>query len=559
MVMPLWIGLGASPIWDANEALYAETAREMLERSDFLHPTFNYAPRLQKPPFTYWAIAASYRLFGINEFAVRVPSALAATFLLGFLVWIVHRQTAILKAATPAARSGLRLSSAAILSGLILATTPRWLIVARRLPIDALLLVALSIALLLLYLASQGGHSGPPLPDDARRGGALANRPTGRVKGVLWLGSGLAAGLAFLIKGPVAPLLILLIAGANFVIERRRPSLRALGWWCLGFAAAASPYYFLLAVRGEGSVLSRFLLHENLERYATVDFGPRRGFFYYLPIMLVDAFPWSLFLPAAGLLPDRRGRREPLDRFCWIWIAAVMLLFSLSRNKQEYYILPAYVPMAILLGRFFSALPGRAEAETRPLRFLSLVPVCAGAVVAFGLVRWRQLTVPDALFQFGLYAVGGGVIAGMGAAAWLFWKRRPVRAVHLMAVFLALLCCAIEFWALPILDLGRPTRALTEQIARSWQRGDQAGYFGMASPSMSFYLRSRILEASQPDQIAATLDEPGHLYLLIPARDFADLPLQVKERMTRLSSSARISTRGRDLLDTEEIFLVRER
>jgi 4-amino-4-deoxy-L-arabinose transferase-like glycosyltransferase len=101
MVMPLWIGLGASPIWDANEALYAETAREMLERSDFLHPTFNYAPRLQKPPFTYWAIAASYRLFGINEFAVRVPSALAATFLLGFLVWIVHRQTAILKAATP--------------------------------------------------------------------------------------------------------------------------------------------------------------------------------------------------------------------------------------------------------------------------------------------------------------------------------------------------------------------------------------------------------------------------------------------------------------------------
>jgi 4-amino-4-deoxy-L-arabinose transferase-like glycosyltransferase len=78
LLVPYGINLGASSIWDANEAFYAETPREMLDSGDYFAPHFNFVPRAQKPPLTYWAVLLSYKLFGVSEFAVRVPSALAA-------------------------------------------------------------------------------------------------------------------------------------------------------------------------------------------------------------------------------------------------------------------------------------------------------------------------------------------------------------------------------------------------------------------------------------------------------------------------------------------------
>jgi 4-amino-4-deoxy-L-arabinose transferase-like glycosyltransferase len=76
--LPYCINLGRPSIWDANEAFYAETPREMLVTGDYLAPRFNFEPRAQKPPLTYWVILASYRIFGVSEFAVRLPGALAA-------------------------------------------------------------------------------------------------------------------------------------------------------------------------------------------------------------------------------------------------------------------------------------------------------------------------------------------------------------------------------------------------------------------------------------------------------------------------------------------------
>jgi 4-amino-4-deoxy-L-arabinose transferase-like glycosyltransferase len=76
--LPYFTRLGSSSLWDANEAFYAETPREMLITGDYLAPRFNFQPRAQKPPLTYWAVLASYEVFGVNEFAVRFPGAMAA-------------------------------------------------------------------------------------------------------------------------------------------------------------------------------------------------------------------------------------------------------------------------------------------------------------------------------------------------------------------------------------------------------------------------------------------------------------------------------------------------
>src|SRR4029453_9476810 len=77
-VLPYFIDLGGSSIWDANEAFYVETPREMIQSGDFVSPTFNYLPRLNKPVLSYWIVAAFYKVFGVSVGVQRLPIALAA-------------------------------------------------------------------------------------------------------------------------------------------------------------------------------------------------------------------------------------------------------------------------------------------------------------------------------------------------------------------------------------------------------------------------------------------------------------------------------------------------
>src|SRR5215212_7852035 len=74
----LFIDLGGSSIWDANEAFYVETPREMIERGDYIGPTFNYEPRFNKPVLSYWIVAAFYKVFGVSVIVQRIPIALGA-------------------------------------------------------------------------------------------------------------------------------------------------------------------------------------------------------------------------------------------------------------------------------------------------------------------------------------------------------------------------------------------------------------------------------------------------------------------------------------------------
>src|SRR4051794_32975424 len=90
-VLPYFIGLGDSAIWDANEAFYVETPREMIDRGDYIFPTFNYEPRLNKPVLSYWIVAGFYQVFGISVAVQRVPIALGAMVMIataGLLGWL---------------------------------------------------------------------------------------------------------------------------------------------------------------------------------------------------------------------------------------------------------------------------------------------------------------------------------------------------------------------------------------------------------------------------------------------------------------------------------------
>src|SRR5215212_9396207 len=119
--IPYFLNLGVSSIWDANEAFYAQTPREMMNANDIVTPSFNFQLRMNKPVLSYWEVAAAYRLFGVSEWSERIPIALGAIVVVGTAFGLGRL---------------LGGTTAGLLGALVVATSPRILLLARRIIID---------------------------------------------------------------------------------------------------------------------------------------------------------------------------------------------------------------------------------------------------------------------------------------------------------------------------------------------------------------------------------------------------------------------------------------
>jgi len=143
-LVPYFVNLGSSSIWDANEAFYVETPREMMERGDYVFPTFNYEPRVNKPILSYWIVAGFYHLFGVSVGVQRLPIAIGAIVLIATAFFLA-------RAAAPVRVS----STAAWWAAIGLAVSPRLLIFARRIFIDVYISMFFGLTLLFFVLAER--------------------------------------------------------------------------------------------------------------------------------------------------------------------------------------------------------------------------------------------------------------------------------------------------------------------------------------------------------------------------------------------------------------------
>src|SRR5688572_14347724 len=134
----LFLGLNTSTIWDANEAFYVETPRQMVLSGDYVNPSFNGAPRFNKPVLNYWIVAGFYKVFGVSVWAERVAIALGAI--------------GIAAAAFVIARLGWSLRAAWI-AALIMLSAPRVVFFSRRIFIDIWITLFMSLVLMFFALA----------------------------------------------------------------------------------------------------------------------------------------------------------------------------------------------------------------------------------------------------------------------------------------------------------------------------------------------------------------------------------------------------------------------
>ncbi len=541
VALPYFINLGASSIWDASEAFYAETPREMLESGDYLAPHFNYAPRTQKPPLVYWIVAASYKVFGVSEFALRLPGALAACGILLFCYGIGR---------------SLFNPRAALFAAIMAGTTARIFILARRLPIDIFLILFLTGTLFFLVRALRGGGT---------RGWVLAY---------------LFAALGFLTKGPVA---VLIPAGACalWMLRARRPKLSGIRLLpgAAVFAAVTLPWYLLVFFRHGWAYIAPFFLSDNLGRFASQDFGPSRGILYYFGVAAADFFPWSILAPGALVfLWRRRARLHPLMSLDYglplFWCIVTFVFFSLSKNKQEYYIAPLYPVAAVwiagvlenILPRFA---PGAGESPA------PAAPPSAGWFWAFGvqaaaLFAFAPLTfylirlfapdlppllhaVPSLIVAAGLLFLAAGIV-----------RKDPLRCLSfLMGVLWVLyLTCAALY--LPAIEKYRPVKEFCRMIETQLDAGAEAGYFRTALPSMAFYLRRPIFEESSAPGMRRRLESGNRVFCILSRKALDELAADRAPRLHILARRPRLSVRLHALGNArhsrdEELLLISNR
>jgi 4-amino-4-deoxy-L-arabinose transferase-like glycosyltransferase len=355
-----FFGLAQFGLVGADEPRYAEVAREMLARHDWITPVLGGQPWLEKPPLYYWQAMVAYAIFGVSDWAARLPSAVDATLMV-IAVFLFLRKF----------RPGFHLDGA-----LMTASAAGVIGFARAAGTDMPLAASFTIALLAWYAWYQGGS-----------------------KRYL---SGCYLGLAFatLAKGPVAPFLaavvLLVFAGLrkDYRLVRRTLWIPAI----LLFSLIALPWYVAVEIRNP-EFLRVFIFEHNLSRFASDLYHHRQPFWYFIPVTLLGLVPWTVFALAAL----RDGIRQPswwirssetlssdraLSLFLAVWLVVPVIFFSLSQSKLPGYILPALPAGTLLVTEYIAR---SLAVDHRPaIGLIILHSVLASATVVLA-IEYRVL------------------------------------------------------------------------------------------------------------------------------------------------------------------------
>ncbi|HTZ20317.1 MAG TPA: glycosyltransferase family 39 protein [Opitutaceae bacterium] len=460
--------LGGHPLTNPDEGRNAEIPREMLASGDWVTPRLNGVNYFEKPPLVYWCGAVGLKLFGANEWSMRMTPAL---FALG----------GVLLAYAAARRLYGR--EAGLAAAAVLGTSLLYLVLGQILILDMAVSVLMSATLFCFILGVR------ETPGSVRR----------------WWFYGLyaSAALATLTKG----LMGFLVTGAVMFLwllvfnqwKRLRPFYLPTG--ALLFLAIAAPWHVLVALRNP-TWAHRYFVFEHWVRFTATGSGHPGPWWYFAPIVLLGLFPWTGFLwpavrdalrggPGDGLRASWARRKEYADAwFLVMWAAFIFLFFSLSHSKLAPYILPICPALAVLIGAWLGQTLRDNDAARLHIGLRVFAFVCGFLAVAFCFATLRPELVhlpieQAAALKLPAFALAAVLLLGGLVAPWLA-KTRGVRAALLgivgtMTVFFV----ALQFAATDIQKPG--TKALAQIVAARAQPGDRVMHYHDFFHDFTFY------------------------------------------------------------------------
>jgi len=474
-----FIGLGTPALWDRDETTYALATREMQERSDWLMPTIEGRPFLEKPILMYWLVRASYAGLGVDELSSRLPSALFG-LLTCFTIFFMA--------------GALWGGEAALYAAIVFSTSLLPAVVFRLLVPDPALTFFTALAFA-SYLRSTAKADGDRL----------------------FLALAYAAiGFGVLAKGPIA-----LFPAPVFVLHgwltRRAASARHFvrltlrHAFLIGLAVALAAPWFAYAFYTHEDTVARFFLHENFHRFANVIEGHRGNAMYYVPVLLIGMLPWSFFLIAScdNLTKKFKGSpaADPDILLFVLWIVIPFAAFSLSATKLPHYLLIVFPAIACLTGKFLGDAASGARSLKAPLVATASFCLLLSATLVGAHFAAPRYAPAAALYPFLL-------LSGFSLAAMLFaFRRRPRRAIFLMCAGAAVFCVSLFVISLPAVESMRVMRPIA-LAAKSAADGGAAIYrYGVSEPSLVLY-SGRYFPAVKRRELDDVLSRPDPVYIV---------------------------------------------
>jgi 4-amino-4-deoxy-L-arabinose transferase-like glycosyltransferase len=531
--------LGSTGLIDETEPLFAEAARQMTVTGDWITPFFNGETRFDKPPLSYWLMAIAYSVLGINEWAVRLPSALSAMGLvsLGFYtLWSFGGQIESGVQSQPSSKFQRPNWLCAGLGSALIGLNLETIVWARTGVSDMLLAGCMGGALLSFFL----GYAQPSKP-------ALQAR--------WYLAFYVLIALAVLAKGPVGIVLPALIIGSFLLyLGNALAVLREMRLW-LGsilILAIALPWYVLVTRANGWAYINSFFGYHNLERFTSTVNHHAGPWYYHFLVVLLGFAPWSIYLPLAIARLQFWQRSHwrssdcstQLGLFALFWFMGVLGFFTIAVTKLPSYVLPLMPAAAILVALLWSEelkVKGSAKSVLQLSAWLNVVflLVMAGALFCIPYLLGSDSAITNLrsyVQQSGLPVLGGviWVITAVAGAVLLLRRQwRWLLSVNLLGfvAFLIFVLTPAYFLMdrarqMPLRELGAITRAAK-------QPGEELIAVGFKRPSIVFYtqrpvtyIRPTKKVVAHIEKLAARKAHPFSVLILVQQRKLDSLGLQ---------------------------------
>jgi 4-amino-4-deoxy-L-arabinose transferase-like glycosyltransferase len=444
------VRIGAGSLWDNSEPTYGEIVKELFRTGDWLTLHLNYQAWDTHPPLWFWTAGLSIATFGLNEFALRLPSALFG-----------------LAAAYATYRAGSRMYGDAVglIAALAAGTSLEMIVLSRLAMMETALIFFMTVAFFWSYFAVRDGD---------RR--------------ALWIAV-IAAALGTLTKGPIAAALPVLV-------------ILAWLWWTRGWdrlrgmpLAGAAAVYLLVAGSWFAAATLRYgtgFLHDyfglsNVGRFLHPFENQPGPWWYYVPVLIVGFFPFVAFLPQA--LRSAWRSLEDDERFLLVCAALPFVFFSIAQTKLPNYIAIFFPALGILVGRVIAA-AARGN-DTKTLRWSLIFLPSALVLLAAGIALYGKLHFSG---EMAALAPSLGMLAWLVVvpcvvtAVWAIARRQPWIATAGLSLTMAGFVAALAFFILPEVESFKPMKGMAARLMASHRPNDAVCFDGVSGGfSLLFY------------------------------------------------------------------------
>jgi len=484
--------LGGMALTDPDETFYAQTAKEMFARHEWVTPYLYGAPQFEKPILIYWLINISYRIFGVNEFAARFPSAVFA--LLG-VFGLYHMGSLFYNK-----RVGL-------FSAAILATCVEYIILSRACVTDMALFTTMLFGAFFFFYAH------------------MKDKP------IFYIFSSVSFALAVLAKGPIAIILaglaiiIYIFAAKRFDIPKKIPYL----WCALALILVAAPWYMAIYhIHGKAFVDAFFGFH-NVTRFLESEHEIGSQFYYNIPIMLGGFFPWSVFLPLGfwGLFKRASAKVENSQRdasiFTLSWFFVIFIFFSISSTKLPTYIFPSFISLALIAAvvwdDFLTARHPAYIKKWMPFSYYALpVIIVPGAVAASLYVKSHYPVILNGVIMSAAFLSFGGALSLLA-----FIRKKFIAAFFFIIYLVVIFLYPMEKLIIPELEKYETSKEIAGKLNSFMKPQEPLGSESNYLAGLAFYTgkfptdldkhHAMVQFLSRPDRVWCVIKEKNHRQL----------------------------------------------